>query len=106
MLTFIIYELKVAATLITFYLCFKCFLSQEKMHRVNRIVILGTIYHSNILDRSCLCSWQNSFWNMAGRQIGLEWGKKGNPRQRGDSVRQKYSSVQLDEMDCDEQRRL
>lgn len=49
MLTFIIYELKVAATLITFYLCFKCFLSQEKMHRVNRIVILATSVLSFIL---------------------------------------------------------
>ena len=49
MLTFIIYELKVAVTLITFYLCFKCFLSQEKMHRVNRIVILATSVLSFIL---------------------------------------------------------
>lgn len=49
MLTFIIYELNVAATLITFYLCFKCFLSQEKMHRVNRIVILATSVLSFIL---------------------------------------------------------
>lgn len=49
MLTFIIYELKVAAALIVFYLCFKCFLSREKMHRVNRIVILATSVLSFIL---------------------------------------------------------
>lgn len=49
MLTFIIYELKVAAALIAFYLCFKCFLSREKMHRVNRIVILATSVLSFIL---------------------------------------------------------
>ena len=84
----------------------RCGRGAHSYHRKPWRSILGTIYHSNILDRSCLCSWQNSLWNMAGRQIGLEWGKKGNPRQRGDNVRQKYSSVQLDEMDCDEQRRL
>ena len=42
MFAFIIYELKVAVILAAFYLCFKCFLSQEKLHRVNRIVLIST----------------------------------------------------------------
>lgn len=49
MLTFLIYELKVAAILAAFYLCFKCFLSREKMHRTNRIVLVLTSILSFIL---------------------------------------------------------
>lgn len=40
MFAFIIYELKVAVILAAFYLCFKCFLSKEKLHRFNRIVLI------------------------------------------------------------------
>ena len=39
MFAFIVYELKVAAILAAFYLCFKLLLSKEKLHRVNRMVI-------------------------------------------------------------------
>lgn len=49
MLTFIIYELKVARTLITFPPPLQVLLSQEKMHRVNRIVIPATSVLSFIL---------------------------------------------------------
>ena len=49
MLAFLIYELKVAAILAAFYLCFKCFLSREKMHRTNRIVLVLTSILSFIL---------------------------------------------------------
>ena len=49
MFAFIIYELKVAVILVVFYLCFKCFLSQEKLHRVNRIVLISTAILSFVL---------------------------------------------------------
>ena len=49
MFAFIIYELKVAVILAAFYLCFKCFLSQEKLHRVNRIVLISTAILSFVL---------------------------------------------------------
>jgi len=49
MLTFISYQLKVAVVLIAFYLCFKCFLSRERMHGVNRAVILLTAALSFVL---------------------------------------------------------
>lgn len=47
--TFILYQQKVALILIAFYLCFKCFLSREKMHKVNRIVIVSTSILSFVL---------------------------------------------------------
>ena len=49
MLTFILYQIEVAVILIAFYLCFKCLLSREKMHKVNRIVIVSTSVLSFIL---------------------------------------------------------
>lgn len=49
MFSFVIYELKVAAVLAVFYLCFKCFLCREKMHRVNRIVIVLSAILSFVL---------------------------------------------------------
>lgn len=49
MFAFITYELKVAAVLAAFYLCFKCFLSQEKLHRFNRAVLIATAVLSFVL---------------------------------------------------------
>ena len=49
MFAFILYELKVAVLLAAFYLCFKSFLSKEKLHRVNRIVLISTSVLSFIL---------------------------------------------------------
>lgn len=49
MFAFILYELKVAVILAAFYLCFKAFLSKEKLHRVNRIVLVSTSVLSFIL---------------------------------------------------------
>ena len=40
---FILYELKVAVILTAFYLCFKLLLSREKLHRMNRIVIIASV---------------------------------------------------------------
>ncbi len=37
------YELKVAVVFAVFYICYKLLLSNEKMHRVNRFVIIGTM---------------------------------------------------------------
>jgi len=49
MFPFIIYESKVAAILAAFYLCFKWLLADEKMHRANRIILVGTSVLSFIL---------------------------------------------------------
>lgn len=40
---FILYVLKVAVILTAFYLCFKLLLSREKLHRMNRIVIIASV---------------------------------------------------------------
>lgn len=49
MFAFIVYELKVAVILATFYLCFKLLLSKEKLHRVNRMVLIASSVLSFIL---------------------------------------------------------
>lgn len=49
MFAFIVYELKVAAILAAFYLCFKLLLSKEKLHRVNRMVLIASSVLSFIL---------------------------------------------------------
>ena len=49
MFAFIVYELKVAVILATFYLCFKLLLSKEKFHRVNRMVLIASSVLSFIL---------------------------------------------------------
>ena len=49
MFSFIIYELKVAVVLAASYLCFKCILSREKLHRLNRAVLIATAILSFVL---------------------------------------------------------
>ena len=49
MVSFILYELKVAVILAAFCLCFKWLLSGEKMHRLNRAVLVSTSILSFIL---------------------------------------------------------
>lgn len=49
MLSFIIYELKVALLLAAFYLCFKLFLSSDNLHRLNRAILICTSVLSFIL---------------------------------------------------------
>jgi hypothetical protein len=49
MSAYLSYQIEVALLLIAFYLCFKCFLSRERMHRVNRIIIILTSVLSFIL---------------------------------------------------------
>ncbi len=49
MFAFIVYELKVAVILAAFYLCFKLLLSKEKLHRVNRMVLIASSVLSFIL---------------------------------------------------------
>ncbi|MCQ2146298.1 MAG: TonB family protein [Bacteroidales bacterium] len=49
MFEFVMYELKVAVILAAFYLCFKVLLCNEKMHRMNRIVLILTAALSFIL---------------------------------------------------------
>jgi TonB family protein len=46
---FIVYELKVAAILAVFYLFYKLLLSREKLHRLNRIVLVATAVLSFVL---------------------------------------------------------
>jgi TonB family protein len=46
---FIVYELKAAAILAAFYLFYKLLLSREKLHRLNRIVLVATAVLSFVL---------------------------------------------------------
>ena len=49
MLAFLIYDLKVAVLLATFYMFYRLLLSRETFHRVNRLVLLATAVASFIL---------------------------------------------------------
>ena len=49
MFTFIVYELKVAVILAVFYLSFKCLLSRDNLHRLNRVVLVATSLLSFII---------------------------------------------------------
>lgn len=49
MITFLIYEAKVAVLLAVFYIFYRLMLSKETLHRLNRAVLLGTVAMSLIL---------------------------------------------------------
>ena len=49
MLSFLLYDAKVAALLAVFYLCYRLLLSRETLHRLNRIVLLTTAALSFVL---------------------------------------------------------
>ena len=49
MLNFAIYEAKVAMLLAVFYICYRVLLSRETLHRLNRIVLTGSVLVSFIL---------------------------------------------------------
>lgn len=49
MLSFLLYDAKVAALLAVFYLCYRLLLSRETLHRFNRIVLLTTAALSFVL---------------------------------------------------------
>ena len=49
MSTFIIYEMKAAVILSVFYLCYKLLLSKDTLHRLNRIILLGSAVLSFLL---------------------------------------------------------
>ena len=49
MMTFLLYQLKVAAVLAAFWLFFRLLLSRETLHRLNRTVLLATVVLSFVL---------------------------------------------------------
>ena len=49
MLSLVIYEAKVALLLAVFYICYRVLLSRETLHRLNRIVLTGSVLVSFIL---------------------------------------------------------
>lgn len=49
MSTFFIYEMKAAVILTAFYLCYKLLLSKDTLHRLNRIILLGSALLSFLL---------------------------------------------------------
>ena len=49
MLNFLIYEAKVALLLAAFYICYRVLLSRETLHRLNRIVLTGSVLVSFLL---------------------------------------------------------
>ena len=49
MLNLVIYEAKVALLLAIFYICYRVLLSRETLHRLNRIVLTGSVLVSFIL---------------------------------------------------------
>ena len=49
MLNLVIYEAKVALLLAVFYICYRVLLSRETLHRLNRIVLTGSVLVSFIL---------------------------------------------------------
>ena len=49
MLNFFIYEAKVALLLAVFYICYRVLLSHETFHRLNRIVLTGSVIVSFLL---------------------------------------------------------
>ena len=46
---FLIYEIKVAIVMATFYMFYRLMLSREKLHRLNRCVLVGTVIASFLL---------------------------------------------------------
>ncbi|MBO6079208.1 MAG: M56 family metallopeptidase [Bacteroidaceae bacterium] len=49
MMTFLIYQLKVAVIMAVFYIFYRLFLSKDTWHRLNRVVLLGTALLSFLL---------------------------------------------------------
>ena len=49
MITFLIYQLKVAVIMAVFYIFYRLFLSKDTWHRLNRVVLLGTALLSFLL---------------------------------------------------------
>ena len=49
MMDFLLYDVKVAAALLVFYLFYRFLLKKETFHRFNRIVLVGTVVLSFLL---------------------------------------------------------
>ena len=60
MFTFLIYEAKVAAALLVFYLFYRFLLKKETFHRLNRVVLVGTAVLSFLLPL-CIITVHDAF---------------------------------------------
>ena len=71
MLNLVIYEAKVALLLAVFYICYRVLLSRETLHRLNRIVLTGSVLVSFILP-FCVLTFHKTVEEAAGTAIPAE----------------------------------
>ena len=65
---FVIYEAKVALLLAVFYICYRLLLSRETLHRLNRIVLTGSVLASFILP-FCVLTFHRTVEVAAGAAV-------------------------------------
>ena len=70
MLNLVIYEAKVALLLAVFYICYRVLLSRETLHRLNRIVLTGSVLVSFILP-FCVLTFHRTVEVAAGAAMPL-----------------------------------
>ena len=69
MLNLVIYEAKVALLLAVFYICYRVLLSRETLHRLNRIVLTGSVIVSFLLP-FCVLTIHRTVEVAAGAVLG------------------------------------
>ena len=65
---FVIYEAKVALLLAVFYICYRLLLSRETLHRLNRIVLTGSVLASFVLP-FCVLTFHRTVEVAAGAAV-------------------------------------
>ena len=70
MLNFFIYEAKVALLLAVFYICYRVLLSHETIHRLNRIVLTGSVIVSFLLP-FCVLTFHRTVMVPAGAAVSV-----------------------------------
>ena len=70
MLSLVIYEAKVALLLAVFYICYRVLLSRETLHRLNRIVLTGSVLASFLLP-FCVLTFHRTVEVAAGAAMPL-----------------------------------
>ena len=68
MLTLIVYEAKVALFLAAFYICYRVLLSKETLHRLNRVVLTGSVILSFLLP-FCVLTFHRTVEVTAGAPV-------------------------------------
>jgi hypothetical protein len=81
MLNLVIYEAKVALLLAVFYICYRVLLSRETLHRLNRIVLTGSVLVSFILP-FCVLTFHRTVEVAAGAAMPAAAIRTENPPSR------------------------